>query len=218
MASSRCVRTDTVTGSLMDSRSTRSCGRGQPCREGPTISGGEPCLTRGGRERDQQLEALEVERLGNVGENVTRERLARYPAVVVAGQHENARLQTQAAHLREELETTHARHVDVEQHQIEPIALERRELVAVDRERDLVLVVVPEPAENVRSIRTVAGSSSTIRMRLVERVSPGASSMAISETSHEVSSLTLGIVQGVVGALDQVGDVFGVDGGTGDAE
>src|SRR5437016_2301772 len=150
MASSRCVRTDTVTGSLMDSRSTRSCGRGQPCREGPTISGGEPCLTRGGRERDQQLEALEVERLGNVGENVTRERLARYPAVVVAGQHENARLRTQAAHLREELETTHARHVDVEQHQIEPIALERREgLVAVDRERDLVLVVVPEPAENV---------------------------------------------------------------------
>src|SRR5438132_8534928 len=46
--------------------------------------------------------------------------------------------------------TTHARHVDVEQHEIEPIALERREgLVAVDRERDLVLVVVPEPAENV---------------------------------------------------------------------
>src|SRR5438876_939372 len=115
--------------------------------------------------------------------------------------------------------TTHARHVDVEQHQIEPIALERREgLVAVDRERDLVLVVVPEPAENVRSIRTVAGSSSTIRMRLVERVSPGASSMAISETSHEVSSLTLGIVQGVVGALDQVGDVSGVVGVTGDAE
>src|SRR5437660_3602264 len=74
------------------------------------------------------------------------------------------------------------------------------------------------PPRTSRSIRTVAGSSSTIRMRLVERVSPGASSMAISETSHEVSSLTLGIVQGVVGALDQVGDVSGVVGVTGDAE
>src|SRR5438132_11638104 len=73
------------------------------------------------------------------------------------------------------------------------------------------------PPRTSRSIRTVAGSSSTIRMRLVERVSP-ASSMAISETPHEVSSLTLGIVQGVVGALDQVGDVSGVVGVTGDAE
>src|SRR5947209_15784735 len=74
------------------------------------------------------------------------------------------------------------------------------------------------PPRTSRSIRTVAGSSSTIRMRLVERVSPGASSMAILETSHEVSSLTLGVVQGVVGALDQVDDVSGVVGVTGDTE
>src|SRR5437870_12257708 len=41
---------------------------------------------------------------------------------------------------------------------------------------------------------------------------------AVLETSHEVSSLTLSLVQGVVGALDQVDDVSGVVGVTGDTE
>src|SRR5499427_9974408 len=64
--------------------------------------------------------------------------------------------------------------------------------------------------------RTIDSSSSTISTRLVARAA--VTSVAISVTSHDVAALPLGLVQRVIGALDQVGDVAGVVGVAGDAE
>ena len=69
------------------------------------------------------LEVLEVERLGDVREDTARERVGRAPRVVVARQHEDGRLDPEAAHVREEFETGHPRHEHVEQHEVERIAL-----------------------------------------------------------------------------------------------
>src|SRR5262245_47847839 len=67
-----------------------------------------------------------------------------------------------------------------------------------------------------RSTRTIDSSSSTISTRLVARAA--AACVAISVASDEVSPLPLGVVEGVVGALDQVADVAGIVGIAGDAE
>src|SRR5262249_10139667 len=138
MASRRCVRTETVTGSLMASRVSspaarrraglsrdqglsgdqerwcraRSAGRRRWRRSGA----GRP---RRGGQRDQNLELLQVERLGDVGENAGLERARRALVVLVAGQHQHWRLKAAPADLGEELEARHLRHVQVEQDQVE---------------------------------------------------------------------------------------------------
>src|SRR5258705_2539490 len=63
----------------------------------------------------------------------------------------------------------------------------------------------------------MTGSSSTISTVFVMRALP-VGSVVTSEASHEIPPLSFGLVQGVVGALDQVGDAPGVVGKARDAE
>src|SRR5262245_25096369 len=134
---------------------------------------GEPATgrlrsARGGRERDQMVEVADVEGLGDVSEHTAAQRLGRGLVVRVGGDHDDRDVHAQTAHLLEELEAPHARHVHVQQDQIE-LALQQddQRLCAVPRRLGLVRMRVAELTEEILRTSITGGSSSTIRTRLV---------------------------------------------------
>jgi len=96
------------------------------------------------------VEVANVERLGDVREHAAAQRLGRGPGVRVGGDHDDRYVHAETADLLEHLEAAHARHVHVQQDQIE-LALQQDDhrLRAVFRRLGLVRVRVAELAEEV---------------------------------------------------------------------
>src|SRR2546425_3528250 len=102
------------------------------------------------RERDEVVEMSNVERLRDVREHAAAQRLGRGLGVRVGGDHDDGHAHAETPNLLQELEAAHARHVHVEQDEIELSAQQNDErLGAVLRRFGLVRMRVAELSEEV---------------------------------------------------------------------
>ena len=78
------------------------------------------------------------------------------------GDHDDGKRLVEGVELAQHLETVHARHLDVEQHEIRPLPLNRRDaFLSCCRADELVVLV----SRIIRSESRIAPSSSITRMR-----------------------------------------------------
>src|SRR5207249_9227209 len=107
---------------------------------------------RSGRdgERDEMVEVPDVERLRDVGEDAAAQRLGGGARVGVGGDHDDRHVHAEPADLLEELESAHARHVHVEEDQVELSAQQNdQRFRPVLRRLGLVRVLVAELPEEI---------------------------------------------------------------------